>query len=185
MSACQPDSLNREMGYTLTEMLVALAILAVLVALALPSLTTLVQENRLTTYSNLLTGALQLARSEAVKRGSSITLCSSNNGLTCGGSWQDGWIILVGATPLQNYPSLEGRVTLRYALSSGNNSDRIQFNARGFSPAHAGTWTFCDSRGTRYARALIVNSSGRIITARDSNHNGIAEDDLGQDLYCS
>ncbi|MBF0099066.1 MAG: GspH/FimT family pseudopilin [Magnetococcales bacterium] len=180
-----PRFLCDEAGYTLSELLLALAVLAIVTALAIPSLTTLLLENRLTTYSNQLNGALQLARSEAVKRGQTTTFCGSHDGKTCAGSWNEGWLILAGSAPLQTFPALEGRISLHFTLSNGTLSERIQFNAQGFSIAYAGTWRFCDPRGSAHARALLVNSSGRVSSARDSNHNGIPEDDQGQELLCS
>jgi type IV fimbrial biogenesis protein FimT len=180
-----PRFSRNEAGYTLSELLLALAVLSILIALAIPSFTTLLLENRLTTYSNQLNGTLQLARSEAVKRGQTTTVCSSRDGTTCNGSWNEGWIILAGTTPVQTFPALEGRISLRFTLSNGSPSERIQFNAQGFSIAYAGTWRFCDPRGSAQARALLINSAGRVSSARDSNHNGILEDDQGQELLCS
>lgn len=171
-------------GYSLVELLVVLAIVAVLINLASPFLFSVVQDYRLTVQINQLVGTLQFSRSEAIKRGSSITVCSSNNGMTCGASWQNGWIVLSGSTVIKSYPAQPGNNTIRYNLSHGTLTDRILFDSRGFSTNYAGSWTLCDSRGTNRVHGIVVVNTGRILKARDANNNGIMEDVNGNDLSC-
>lgn len=62
-------------GFSLIELMVAVAILAILLALAVPSFQDMIQRNRVRTAAADLTDSLNLARSEAIKRGSSTRLC--------------------------------------------------------------------------------------------------------------
>src|SRR5215472_6004423 len=99
-------SAPQKRGFTLVEMLVAIAVLAVLLALAAPSFTNASLPSKLRSVANSLVGAAQLARSEAIKRDAVVTLCVSADGATCGaGNWSQGWIVTAGAVPLQSVQS--------------------------------------------------------------------------------
>ncbi|MBF0214194.1 MAG: GspH/FimT family pseudopilin [Magnetococcales bacterium] len=171
-------------GHTLLELLVVLAIVAVLAVMMAPFLTSSLQDNRLTSQINQLHGSLQFARVEAIKRGTAITVCASTDGALCGGNWQDGWIVLAGTTLIRSSPALTGNNTLKFQLTTGGTSANVRFNARGFSPDHAGTWTLCDSRAAAAAKGLLLSATGRPLRATDTNGNGTPEDHNGADLTC-
>lgn len=92
---------HRSAGFTLLELMIAVTVLAIGMSIAVPSFTDIIRRNRLTTQTNNLMSALAIARSEAVKRGTSVTVCPAN-ALTgpgadqCSGvdNWaQNGWIV--------------------------------------------------------------------------------------------
>lgn len=91
----------KQSGTTLTELLVSLGISAILLTLAVPGYASLMNSHRLAVISNELVLSLQLARSEAVKRGRRVTVCKSSNAMTvhptcdAATSWQSGWITFV------------------------------------------------------------------------------------------
>lgn len=92
--------LTRAAGFTLVELLITVVVLAALVALAAPSMTTLLLNNRSETLAEELATALQIARSEAVKRGERVSLCAANADLTtCGGNWTNGWLMVRDLAP--------------------------------------------------------------------------------------
>lgn len=82
-------------GFTLIELMVAVAILAVLAALAAPSFNEAILSNRLASYVNTFAASARLARSEAGKRGATVVMCRSADGASCAstGGWQQGWIL--------------------------------------------------------------------------------------------
>lgn len=88
-------------GFTLIELVMTIAIAAVLLSVAVPSFQSVIRTNRAASLTNELSTALQLARSEAVSRGKTVTVCKSNHmadvSPTCNAaaSWQDGWIVFV------------------------------------------------------------------------------------------
>jgi len=98
-----PGSRSGVAGFTLVELLVAIAVLAILLALAAPNFNDATLSARLNGFANSLVASAQVARSEAIKRNSDITLCASADGSTCAGSggWEQGWVVLSGATVLQ------------------------------------------------------------------------------------
>ncbi len=83
---------------SLIELLVAITILAILTAMAMPSFLEYVANNRVTAANNGLVTALTLARSEALRRGQTTAVCISENGTSCVGSghdWARGWIAFI------------------------------------------------------------------------------------------
>ena len=91
-------------GFTLIELMITLAIVGFLLMVGVPSLKTFMQGNQLIASTNELISALHVARSEAIKLNTRVSVCESSNGKTCAttGSWKSGWIVFVdgnGANP--------------------------------------------------------------------------------------
>lgn len=93
-------ALRRRRGFTLIELLVAMAVAAIVLAVGVPSFRTAIVSNRLTSATNDLVGTLAQARSEAIRRGTRVTVCISSNGTSCAttGNWEQGWISFVDVT---------------------------------------------------------------------------------------
>lgn len=89
--ACNP---RPGAGFTLIELMVTVAVIGVLAVVAVPAMTGLVNAYRLNGAAGELQTAVQLARSEAVRRNVPVTLCGSADGLTCSGAtaWNR-WIV--------------------------------------------------------------------------------------------
>lgn len=157
-------------GFTLIELLVTLSVASILLSLAVPSYRTFVQDNLLMMQSNSFYSALALAKSEAIRRSSSVTLCPSTNGASCTGGviWSNGWLVF---SDINNNGAVEvGEEILQVgtAFSSSNiftgNKARVTFTANGFSMMYNGTFSLCDSRGASYSKAIILNNQGRFRT---------------------
>jgi type IV fimbrial biogenesis protein FimT len=87
----------RQRGFTLLELMVTVTVLGVLLGLAVPSFTAAMRNNRIVSQNNEFIGALNYARSEAIRRSSTVSVCSSTNGTSCSttSSWGTGWISFV------------------------------------------------------------------------------------------
>lgn len=83
-------------GFTLIELMITLALAAIILTLGVPSFTETIRTNRVATQVNELVTALNLARSEAIKRATAVTVCASADQATCSGSndWRTGWIVV-------------------------------------------------------------------------------------------
>lgn len=109
---------SRQRGFTLVELLVAVAIAAILLAVGVPSFRSTIASNRLSSTTNELVGTLAQARSEAIRRGVRVTVCMSANGTACAttGNWEQGWISFVDTTRSGTSAALDtGEVILSVA----------------------------------------------------------------------
>lgn len=80
-------------GVTLLELMITVAIIAILGSIALPSFSSALQSNRVATTSNEFMASVAYARSEAMRNNRGAVMCPSSNGSSCGGTWADGWIV--------------------------------------------------------------------------------------------
>jgi type IV fimbrial biogenesis protein FimT len=82
-------------GFTLVELMVTIAVFALLVAIGVPTFREVALGGRLSAAANNLLASVQLARSEAIKRNLAVTLCASTDGTSCddGADWNQGWIV--------------------------------------------------------------------------------------------
>jgi type IV fimbrial biogenesis protein FimT len=184
--------LSGSRGFTLIELMVTLTVAAILFAVAAPSFTPFVQNNRSAALINELHASLSHARSEAIKRNSSVTICKSTNGTGCGGHtdhWHHGWIAFVdndldgavddGDEILRVHGLIPGSNTLTFSQTT------VLYSSNGLAGGGAnGTFTLCDTRGAAYAKGLVIGPSGRPRLATDSDENGILEDGSNVDLEC-
>ena len=87
---------RRQHGLTLVELMIAVSIISLLLGLALPGFRELGNSTRLKNYANELSSAIQMARSEAIKRNEDVRLCATSDGSSCAteGGWETGWLIL-------------------------------------------------------------------------------------------
>ena len=109
-------------GLTLIELMVVLAIAAILLTIGLPSLVSFIQSNRVATEISSLDSDLQFARSEAIKQGIPVSVCASADGSSCLGAnnWASGWIVFPDATASGTVAAGVTPLRVRQALSSGD-----------------------------------------------------------------
>src|SRR5580692_2979190 len=88
-------------GFTLMELLMTIAIAAIVATIGIPSFQYVTNSNRVAGEVNGLLADLQFARAEAIKEGQPVTVCMSKGGVTCdttGNAWNSGWIVYSNPT---------------------------------------------------------------------------------------
>jgi len=172
-------------GFTLIELMVGVAIMAILLMVGVPSFQSAVASSRLSTSTNDVVSALALARTEAIRRGTRVTVCKSANatGCTTAGNWAQGWIIFIDTTRssadaavdsgeviLSSHAAAPGNIVM--AGSSGV-PDFVSFASDGQAKlmngaSQAGTLRVCSTAAAladaRRARDIAITASGRVST---------------------
>lgn len=153
-----PAMKNRSRGVTLVELMTALSVLAVLVAIAVPSFRTFSVESRITATANDLATALNLARSEALRSSAPGVVCASANGTTCSGStnWATGWIAFAdangdGAPAAAEIRQVWPAVTAPVTVTAGGSSV---------------TWNLMGMKSTAGAFEFQIASTGCVVSRR-------------------
>ncbi|WP_137821060.1 GspH/FimT family pseudopilin [Pseudomonas sp. D(2018)] len=145
-------------GFTLIELMVVIAIVAILSSIGYPSFRELILNNRLTAQTNALLGTLQYARSEAVTQKRRVIVCPSRDQATCEddpADWQRAIIVLLdNGTVARVLPASADLTILDDA------TDSIVFEIDGTSLAN-GELRICDDRGDANSRTLLVNGVGQ------------------------
>ena len=153
--------MDRQAGITLLELLAAIALAAVMTSLAIPALDSMMLNARRAAAIESLVRAAWFARTEALRRGRPVVLCGSAGGAHCAAdpdAWSDGWLVAAADAP---------SVALRRGPGVRDRRARIIANRRTFSfepfdrRGTNGTLAWCDDRGERAARAVIIAPTGR------------------------
>lgn len=168
----------KQQGFSLIELMVTLAVLLILVVVAIPSFQQTMVSIRSSALVDGLVSALNLTRSEAIKRNSDVRLCASSNGTECkGNDWSVGWVVLV----------VDSGTVLRYwkqANSSGkvdlknNNDKQLDYNAEGEASLDGSTANIefitqisgCDKtplNAREHQRKVTVSAAGFIKVERE------------------
>jgi type IV fimbrial biogenesis protein FimT len=176
------NKINKTSGFTILELMIVIAIAGILVAVGIPSFRNLVKDNCLTTGTNLLVSSFQQARSEAVKRSTTLTITASNAGGA--NEWGNGWTVTINEDSnndgdLDTGEDFDGDgllgdgktyseaifriVTLSCTgttMDETGNDTVFVYESDGFIDA-AGTFDVCDDRTGETGKQITINAVGR------------------------
>jgi len=167
---------NLSRGFTVIELMVTVGVVSILLAIAVPSISSMVKNNRLTTQLNMVMADVHLARSEAVKRGVRVIMCrSANPNLntpTCSGSaqdWTTGYLMFTAEDGNNTYqagtdtlirrgqPAQDG-VELRTTATWNQN---LMINPSGtLNEGGTAIMAICDDRNEAYGKQITIPLSG-------------------------
>lgn len=154
-------------GVTLLELMITVLVLAVVAAIALPNFGTVIRANRVATTSNDFMASVAYARSEAMRNNRGAVMCPSTDGLICGGTWANGWIVWAdrNGNGLQgaDEPPLRVQGPLVRQTAPGNTP--IRFSPRGTivsGPASVVLQAEGCQSGEPYRRTLNILGGGMV-----------------------
>jgi len=187
---------KNQTGFTLYELLTTMLIVGIVLSLGIPNMQSFRQNSRMTAAANDLHSSFHLARSEATRANTPITICASADSMaelpTCGGGLGAGWIIFAdadgditvdaGEAVLRRFPAVENGIVI-YTTGPDNTAipdDYFSFASTGLGRGDAAgtapvtTMVLCDPRGndigsggTSTARVIVVTPLGRAMVLAD------------------
>ena len=192
--------IDRSRGFTMMELITAMALTAIILAMAVPSFQIFVKNNRIEVAAEDFVTALNTARSEAMKRSTEVFLCRSTTDTGCSPSgtsnnWTEGWILYstkqnTVVPDNHNFAAADdrlltvgnqtpGEVTI---TSSATGDTHISFEANGDRNADVAfgvtpppvRFAICDDRGETKGRVVTVTRTGQItVTDADAGNTNM------------
>lgn len=153
-------------GFTLIELLTTVAIAAIVLSFGFAGFSQLAGRTKMTGAANSLIAHLQLARTEAVKLGTRVTVCPSAAGSGCDAastSWANGYIVAVGSggTVTQVLRRVDADEMRGIAVTKNGSSTRIEFAPDGSAEGYNATLKICNPRDSSLIRQVVVSPMGR------------------------
>lgn len=170
---------SRSVGVTLIELMMGLIVMVALQLIAVPAMSEMLDSFRVDAATRSMISSLQLARNEAIMKGSRVVLCKSSNGEDCShtNDWEQGWIVFQdrnnnalvdkGEIILHKEPALAGSVRLTGNVMVESYVSYTPFGTANMTTGafQAGTLTVCPPLKTgSSARQIVLSSSGRART---------------------
>lgn len=169
---------GREQGTTLVELMIVAALLVILAQVAVPAWQDFIFKHRSQALQHSIERSIQLARSQAITRRTTIELCGSQNGQSCSNDWSSGW--LMQSLPAAGQPARTEQVTRldprQPQLQWAGFRPRVSFDATGYSTASNGRFYVCRDRSIDWQ--LILNRQGRL-------RRGSSQENREQDHRCN
>lgn len=153
-------------GFTALELVVAIAIVAILLGVGAPAMRDLIASQRVRSAANDLYSDLTFARSEAIKRNTQVRIVRDS------ASWTEGWTVMSAGTALR---AKSGMSNISFAGAVGDN---VTYNADGRTTLGATTsFNFSSAFGGAVSmRCVVITPSGRPAVLVDGNRNGNCQD---------
>lgn len=167
---------RQQPGFTVLELIVTMAIIAVLLTTGVPAIEAYGLNLRMKTAMDQLQTDLKLTRGHAISHNIKTVICPANDSNDCSGqsAWQDGWIVFTDingdrqkqdSEPLLKYSGALARLN----INSSRSRTYLRFFPNGSAPGSNITIRFCDRRGAAKAGTITVSNSGRIRMQTDGS----------------
>jgi len=162
---------HKQKAFSLFELLAVILIAGITLTLAIPSGQNLIQRNQATTQINRIVAALNLARSEAIKRGVPVIFCKSADGQTCSGTWSDGQILFADEVGDRKIRSDDQLIRILGPINPGatlswkgfRSNNFIQMEPSGIGRIMSGSFQYCPAKNQlKFAKKIILSRSGRV-----------------------
>lgn len=168
--------LRGQRAFTMIELMVAVALAAVMTSMASPWIRSTIQNSRIKTVASDIHLDLMLARSEAAKRNGNVKVCGSSNGTSCSGNWNSGRIVFEdddndgtvnGAEVLLRYSAAPINMT-SITPTGGMSAGIVTFRSTGQPVGAAGTIALCDTRSGLFGRTVSLSAVGLMTVTKST-----------------
>lgn len=194
--------MKKQTGFTLIELIVAIAIFGIMASIAIPNYSSFIMKNRKSSLYNSLVGTISLARLEAVKTSRVVTMCISSNLSTCDDTtddWNTGWIVFsdingdglvtTSGTPADTILKVERAAAPGLRITSDEFDSKLSIAPRGRLRSQ-GSFVICDDTEEAengMALNLWITGLGRLATdtVSENDTDEIVEDIGGTNISCT
>jgi type IV fimbrial biogenesis protein FimT len=170
-------------GFSLLELLITLVIIIIFLAMSVPNAKIFINKSQDEVMSQELLHAIYFARSEAITRNTTVTLCKSIDSKSCSGDWLNGYIIATNDQVLSVYHNVTTQGMIHWR-GFPNGYDHLTFFPSGLTDIQNGTFWYCVEAQSKAHWAIVLSQSGRArLELPDASGNIV--DSSGSELPCS
>ncbi len=180
-------------GFTLVELMITIAIAAILMAIALPNFSSFLVQTRVDNEISQLQRLLLSARNTAINAEQTVTICPLSSSNTCDTNWHNEISVFIDIDSDKVYePASDERIiSVKGAI---DNNDKLQYGQDSiiYTPTgsisggvSASPFKYCPKGYTDKSRGITVSTSGRSYVTSDTDNDNIDEDRAGSEITCS
>jgi type IV fimbrial biogenesis protein FimT/type IV fimbrial biogenesis protein FimU len=180
---------SKNNGFTITELMVGVAIAGILTTIALPKLNDFIIELRVDAEISELNRLLLTARSSAINSGIDTIICPLAP--KCSANWHNKVTVFIDNNNDGDYDANDTIVKVKAAIQS---TDKLQYAQNSLIYTPSGTlsatpvtspFSYCPGANTDKSRGIIVSASGRSYVTSDTNNDGKDEDRSSNLITCT
>ena len=193
MSLCkQLSQITHIKGFTLIELMVTVAILAIVTAVALPNFDDFIRRTRVDNEVSELHRLLLTARNSAINTDQNVTICGIDNSSKCttGSGWKNEIVVFIDAN---NNSTLDADEEVFKRKAAATTGDRLEFTSASiiYTPSGrttvdtSGTFKYCPNEHVDDSRGIEISASGRVYATTDQNNDGKDQTRDGSNFTCT
>ena len=183
---------HHKRGFTLVEVIVAIAVVAIISAIALPSMSSFLVKMRVDNEISEIQRLLLTARNMAINTGKNTTVCPLSGG-ACTTNWHNEISVFTNSdnslATNNNFAAPDELVKIKDGIKSG---DKLQYTQQSiiYTPdgrllTTSANFSYCPKNNADYSRGISISLSGRSYTSSDTDNDDKDEDRAGNDIVCS